>query len=159
MNTVDKNSASNQSALAENDQVTVRAYRADDLEACQLIAGSSTDYAHAVDENADAILVAEVNQRIVGFGFIQIWDWNKAAWLGELVVDQPWRGGGVGRRLLQCLEDEARERGCRVTMDHPPSNHPVVTFYLNNGYRICGYNDSFFSKEQGGTALFLCKDL
>lgn len=143
----------------DKNNIVIRAYTSNDLDACQRIAGQSTDYAHALDENADAILVAEHGKDIIGFGFIQIWDWNQTAWLGELIVDKEWRNAGVGGRLLSHLEDEARNRGCRVTMDHPPSDHPVITFYLANGYRICGYNDNFYPGEQGSTALFLCKDL
>ena len=139
-------------------EVTLRPYVSDDLEACREIAGASTDYAHVVDENADAMEVATHNQAVIGFSFIQVWSWNQIAWLGDIVVASDWRGRGVGQALLRKMEERALEAGCRVIMDHPPSNHPVLTFYLSQGYRICGYNDSFFpGKDQ--TALFVAKSL
>jgi GNAT superfamily N-acetyltransferase len=136
-----------------------RPYQKSDLSACQKIAGSSTDYAHAIDINADAIEVAEVEGQVVGFAYIQVWPWNRVAWLGEVIVDPKFRGHGIGTLLLQRMEIRARDLHCRVIMDHPPADHQVVTYYLRHGYRICGYNDSFFSDRTTPTALFVCKEL
>ena len=52
----------------------------------------------------------------------------------------------------------ARQRGCRVVMDHPPVNHPAIPFYLARGYRICGYNDAFYDGDNR-TAIFIAKEL
>lgn len=138
--------------------VVLRPYRTEDLEACREIAGNSTDYAHVVDESADAMEVAIYQDTLIGFSFLQVWSWNQVAWLGDIIVADDWRGCGIGRALLSKMEQRAREAGCRVIMDHPPTNHPVVHFYLSQGYRMCGYNDTFFPGENP-TALFLCKAL
>jgi len=33
-------------------------------------------------------------------------------YVSELIVDEPWRGRGLGARLLEAVQAEARERGC-----------------------------------------------
>jgi GNAT superfamily N-acetyltransferase len=141
------------------DQLFLRPWSAADRGACQQIAGSSTDYAHAIDANADAIEVAVLDNLVVGFAYIQVWNWNRVAWLGEMVIDRDYRGRGVGRALLRRMEDRARELGCRVIMDHPPASHPAINYYLKNGYRVCGYNDRFYSDSKETTAIFVCKEL
>ena len=145
-------------AEAARPAVDMRPYRHEDRSACQRIAGRSQDYAHAVDLNADIIEVAEAGGNVVGFAYLQIWGWNRVAWLGEIVVDPDYRHAGIGTRLLSRMEQRARDAGCRVVMDHPPANHPAVPFYLSRGYRICGYNDSFYDAANS-TALFVAKEL
>lgn len=144
---------------ASLDQLSVRPWTSADRDACQRIAGSSTDYAHAIDANADAIEVAVFDSLVIGFAYIQVWNWNRVAWLGEIVIDRDHRGRGVGRALLRRMEDRARDLGCRVIMDHPPASHSAISYYLKNGYRICGYNDRFYSDSNETTAIFVCKEL
>lgn len=139
--------------------VAIRPYTERDAEACQRIAGSSMDYAHVLDDNADAVEVAVREDRVVGFAYIQVWPWNRLAWLGDVLVEPESRGMGIGTRLVERMEARAREFGCLVLMDHPPANHPAVQFYLSKGFRICGYNDRFYPDARDSTALFLCKDL
>lgn len=143
----------------EQFELNMRPYRASDLDACRQLAGRSADFAHAVDESADSFIVAEHRGEIVGLAFLQVWQWNRVAWLGEIIVDPKWRGHGVGTRLLQRMEAEARKLGCRAVMDHPPPSHPSVAFYLKHGYRICGYNDAFFDDPGAATALFVQKNI
>lgn len=140
-------------------EVVIRPYEEQDAEACRRIAGSSMDYAHVLDTNADAVEVAVREGRVVGFAYIQIWPWNRLAWLGDVVVEPAARGAGTGTRLVERMEARAREMGCRVLMDHPPASHPAVRFYLSRGFRICGYNDRFYPDARDSTALFVCKDL
>jgi streptothricin acetyltransferase len=144
---------------ASPDEFFLRPWTAADRDACQRIAGSSTDYAHAIDANADAIEVAVRDNQVIGFAYIQVWNWNRVAWLGDIVIERDYRGRGVGRALLRRMEDRARALGCRVIMDHPPASHPAINYYLQNGYRICGYNDRYYSDSKETSAIFVCKEL
>ncbi len=139
--------------------IVIRPYDEGDAEDCRRIAGSSMDYAHVLDSNADAVEVAVREGRVVGFAYIQVWPWNGLAWLGDVLVEPASRGLGIGTGLVARMEARARTLGCRVLMDHPPAHHPAVQFYLSRGFRICGYNDRFYPDANGSTALFLCKDL
>lgn len=141
------------------ERVSLRAWTAADRAACQRIADSSTDYAHAIDANADAIEVAVLDGQVIGFAYIQVWTWNRVAWLGEIVIERDHRGRGIGRSLLRRMEERARDLGCRVIMDHPPASHPAIGYYLKNGYRVCGYNDRYYANSNETTALFVCKEL
>lgn len=140
-------------------EITFRSYRREDEPACSRIAGRSVDYAHKLDLNADVIEVAEIDGKVVAFAFLQIWEWSRVGWLGEIVVDPDRRHLGIGTRLLSHMEACAQQRGCRAVMDHPPANHPAIPFYLSRGYRICGYNDAFYDDESNRTALFIAKEL
>jgi N-acetylglutamate synthase-like GNAT family acetyltransferase len=66
----------------------------------------------------DRVIVAELEGRVIGLGHLQVaptieYD-RPAAKIGALVVSDARRGQGVGRTLVQALEDEARLRGCEV---------------------------------------------
>lgn len=136
-----------------------RPYTSGDREACQSIAGLSTDYAHALDDSADAIEVVVLDGRVIGFAYIQVWRWNRVAWVGDVLIEDEHRNKGYGSALLLRMEDRARELGCQVIMDAPPSTHPVVSYYVKRGYRICGFNDRYYADTDVTTAIFVCKDL
>jgi len=64
----------------------------------------------------DRVLVADVDGRPVGLAHLQVTPAieheRPVAKLGALVVDEAWRGTGVGRALVRAVEEEARLRGC-----------------------------------------------
>jgi len=39
-----------------------------------------------------------------------------------------------------------------------PSLNPVLILYLKNGFRICGFNDRYYSNDGKEIALFLSYD-
>ncbi len=64
----------------------------------------------------------EVDGRIVGFASLSIrpslWQQAWIAYVGELVVDAPHRGRGIGKALLAFLTEFAKARGCtRLELD------------------------------------------
>jgi GNAT superfamily N-acetyltransferase len=66
----------------------------------------------------DRVIVAELDGRAVGLAHLQVAPAieleRPAAKIGALVVDEGHRGRGIGRALVETLEDEARTRGCEV---------------------------------------------
>ena len=64
----------------------------------------------------DRVLVAEVEGEVVGLAHLQVTPAierdRPAAKIGALVVDESRRGEGVGKALVEALDDEARARGC-----------------------------------------------
>ena len=66
----------------------------------------------------DRVVVAELDGEVVGLAHLQVSPAierdRPAGKLGALVVDEAHRGHGVGRALVQAMEDEARLRGCEV---------------------------------------------
>ena len=66
----------------------------------------------------DRVVVAELDGAVVGLAHLQVTPAleheRPAAKLAALVVDADQRGHGVGRALVEAMEDEARLRGCEV---------------------------------------------
>ncbi|HMI29989.1 MAG TPA: GNAT family N-acetyltransferase [Gaiellaceae bacterium] len=91
----------------------------------------------------DRVLVADLDGRAVGLGHLQVAPAiereRPAAKIGALVVDEGHRGQGVGRALMQALEDEARLRGCELlfltTAERRDDAH---AFYEHVGLELTG---------------------
>ena len=66
----------------------------------------------------DRVVVAEVDGAVVGVAHLQVSPAierdRPVAKIGALVVDETQRRRGIGRMLVQALEDEARLRGCEL---------------------------------------------
>jgi GNAT superfamily N-acetyltransferase len=66
----------------------------------------------------DRVLVADADGCAVGLAHLQVTPSlereRPAAKLGALVVDDAYRGRGIGRALVDATEQEARSRGCEL---------------------------------------------
>jgi|SRR5262245_65222752 GNAT superfamily N-acetyltransferase len=66
----------------------------------------------------DRVVVAELDGEVVGLAHLQVSPAiereRPAGKIGALVVDEAQRGHGIGRALVQAIEDEARLRGCEL---------------------------------------------
>jgi len=66
----------------------------------------------------DRVAVAEVDGAVVGLAHLQVTPAierdRPAAKLGALVVDEAHRGHGIGRLLVEAMEEEARRRACEL---------------------------------------------
>lgn len=71
----------------------------------------------------------------------------------DLLVLSDYRGQGVGRQLLQAVEQRAREMGCcKLTLEVQEGNHRARRVYEAAGFEQPEYHD-------GGKLLFLAKAL
>lgn len=72
----------------------------------------------------------------------------------DLAVLPGWRGGGIGRRLLDVVERKARVMGCcKVTLEVLENNHRAMRVYASAGFAQAVY------QGEGGAALFYAKKL
>ena len=97
----------------------------------------------------DRIVVAEVEHKPVGLAHLQVTPAlereRPAAKIGALVVDDAHRGHGVGRALVQAMEDEARLRGCELLfLTTAERRKDAQVFYEKIGFQETGKR---FAKE------------
>jgi predicted GNAT family N-acyltransferase len=79
--------------------------------------------------------IALYRGRVIGAGRLVLLE-DSTAQIGRMAVDQPYRRQGVGGRLLEYLEGEARAQGLQRCMLH--AQEYVKGFYASHGYREHG---------------------
>jgi len=99
----------------------------------------------------DRLLVAETDGVAVGLAHVNRWAnlvVDNRAEIVALVVDDKWRGQGIGRALLQAAEEWATQRGCSALQVRTNIvRQRAHEFYFQNGFR------------QAKTSLTLVKQL
>jgi GNAT superfamily N-acetyltransferase len=83
------------------------------------------------------VFVAEIDGLVVGFMKIhfEVKPWGLSCELDTMVVDEQRRGRGVGKRLLEELEDFARNNGAAgIRVDVLIPNYEGREFYERGGY-------------------------
>jgi GNAT superfamily N-acetyltransferase len=110
---------------------------------------------YAPPENYQPLLVVvrSADNRVVGGAIGNTW-WG---WLriDALWVDEAARYRGLGTRIMQTAEDEARQRGCHhVFLD--TMSFQALPFYLRLGYEVFGQLDDL---PVGHVRYFLQKSL
>jgi GNAT superfamily N-acetyltransferase len=94
-------------------------------------------------------LCAVCDQRAVGFGALTIksnllWSETLIGQVDEMVVDEAYRGRGIGTQILDHLISWARERGCnRIQLNTAIHRKDAHAFYEHRGFQRRAY---FYSK-------------
>ena len=88
----------------------------------------------------DCCLVAEIDGQVVG----AVWSrcLRGFGWTGEAVPElavalhAPWRGQGIGTRLLRVMLDELRTKGFAAVSLSVQRANPAARLYLRLGFRV-----------------------
>lgn len=94
----------------------------------------------------ECLLVADEMGLVQGFVDMTIsrWQWN--GWIEHLVVDPPFRGQGVGTRLLRAAERWARGSDLRaILIAVQPRNDPAIALVSGLGWKWAGCVERYFS--------------
>jgi len=106
-------------------------------------------YIRRMKDNWDFLLVAKLGKKLLGFSAFTV-DRNFAyagriAYIIELVVDEEWRGRGIGKALMKAVEKMARKLKCRaVELDSGFTRLRAHALYESMGYEKKCY---FFVKK------------
>ena len=106
--------------------------------------------------------VAEDGGVIVGFAAVAYEAWHARLVLWHLYVTPERRREGIGRALLERVEDHGHALGAkRVWLETSNINVPGIAAYARLGYTLCGldttlYDDLPYANE---SALYLAKRL
>ena len=122
-------------------------------------------------KNPDAILLVAVDDlapsrrrnRILGTALMWVTKWNRTGYLVELAVAKEHQRRGIALKLVQDLAKRASGLGLRaIIVETQPDNKAGMDFYLHSGFRLCGYNDRYYTNNPASSheiALFFSLEL
>ena len=106
--------------------------------------GWAEQYIHAAEQNAEVfsgdreaygVYLATVEGSVVGFVYVQFYQWNRLAQIQGLAVEPSYQRQGIATELVKEAERFARERGARgIYVDTPTLNRKGRDFYEAIGY-------------------------
>ena len=134
--------------------IYVRAARHDDLDACVALLEQlfrlERDFSaqpllqrqglqQLLESDANQVLVADNGGEVVGMLSVQrlisTAEGTAVGLVEDVVVDAKWRGQGVGRLLMDALDDWARGEGlARLQLLADQHNHHALAFYQRLGW-------------------------
>jgi GNAT superfamily N-acetyltransferase len=104
--------------------------------------GAEWFYGRQTAVNDAAVFVAETENRLVGFAYLQYEERNyadlleKAVRLHDLYVAEDARGSGAGRRLLEAAIDAAKGFGAdKLVLSVAAKNEYARAFFEHSGFR------------------------
>ena len=100
-------------------------------------------YERGLSGNSQIYLCASNADDVVGFASLTIknnlWQAAKVGHIDELIVDEKYRGCGLGTQLLEDIISQARQRGCaRVELDSAFHRTKAHQFYERHGFENPG---------------------
>ena len=96
-----------------------------------------------------------------GFAAVEYEPWHNRLVLWFLYLAPAWRRRGLGRALLERVEEHGRTRGAtHVWLETSNVNVPGVAAYERLGYALCGADSLYYGRySPGETAIYLAKRL
>lgn len=114
-------------------------------------------------KNPNAILLVAEENSILGTALMWVVEWNKTGYLVELAVSKEQQRKGIGSKIIDELVMRAKEKGLRaIIVETQPDNKVAMDFYLKKGFRLCGYNDHYYTnspKSSHEIAIFFALDI
>jgi len=117
------------------------------------------DFKKILENDEDYFFVVEDKKKIVGFSGISHNDWNNTARIIDIFVLPEYRGKGCSDELIKKIKLEARKLKVRTIIAEAPSLSNALATYLRNGFRVCGFNDRYYSNDAKEIAIFLSFDI
>jgi len=116
------------------------------------------NYEKLISSESSEMFVLELNNEIIGFFGLEYENWNNTSRIIGVFMHPDYRRKGYGTKMVQFLINHLKNNNYRSLIAEAPSLSPALPFYLKNGFRICGFNDRYYSNEGKEVALFLSYD-
>lgn len=117
------------------------------------------DFKEIIENKNNCFLIAEEKDKVVGFSGIKYLAWNNTARVIDIFVHPDYRGKGCSDELMKKVKTEAKKLKVRTIIAEAPSSNKALGFYLRNGFRVCGFNDRYYSNDAKEIAIFLSFDI
>lgn len=115
-------------------------------------------FRHAVRSPTISTLVAEAGGVSLGYSMVHRRAGSSQGRLTSIAVSPEAGGRGLGRRLLEAAEADARRHGCdKLRLEVRADNAPAQALYEGSGYRRFETVEDYY--EDGETAWRYEKDL
>ncbi|MCB6185214.1 GNAT family N-acetyltransferase [Leeia sp. TBRC 13508] len=107
----------------------------EDPNSIRMISQGVTEYGRqfSTDGNAEPLNISLFLDSILIAGAIARTEYQRL-FVSYLWVDTDWRGTGLGKQILERLEEEAKLRGCKDALIETLLD-PIANFYEKQGYR------------------------
>ncbi|MDO8436051.1 MAG: GNAT family N-acetyltransferase [bacterium] len=117
------------------------------------------DFGETIENKNNCFLVAEEGNKIIGFSGIRFFKWNNTSQIIDIFVHPNHRGKGYASRFINRIKAEAKKFKARTIIAEAPSLNNVLAVYIKNGFRVCGFNDRYYSNSAKEIAIFLSFDM
>jgi GNAT superfamily N-acetyltransferase len=106
------------------------------------VSGAERYYASRAEAKNAAVLVALLDERVVGFAYLEYEKLDyanlleNAAWLHDLYVDEAARETGAGKALIHAAKDTGKMLGAdKLVLTVAAKNEYARTFFTRTGFR------------------------
>jgi ribosomal protein S18 acetylase RimI-like enzyme len=107
-------------------------------------AQEAVDYRKYLADPTKAIFLAHVDGEIAG-RIILRQNWNKYAYIEDIVVDEKFRRRGIGRALIDQARQWARQMDLPgIMLETQNNNVRACRFYESCGFKIGGFDNSVY---------------
>lgn len=117
------------------------------------------DFKKIIKSSSDYFYIGIKDGKIVGFSGFHYYQWNNSAFIIDIFIHPNFRSQGYGSYFIKRIIQEAKKTKARTIMAEAPSLNKVLSVYLKNNFRICGFNDRYYSNSGKEIAFFLARDL
>lgn len=105
-----------------------------------------------------AHLVAQEDDRLLGYASLAAGPAPATCWVTDLVVSPVKRRQGVGAKLVLAAQKWAQQHGYqRLVLEMQSKNHPAIRLAQKLAFEFAGYSDRYYENQD--IALFFAKRL
>jgi ribosomal-protein-alanine N-acetyltransferase len=106
--------------------------------------------------DASELTVAISQENILGYTVA--WFLDDEVHLANVAVRQRFRGGGIGRALVEAVMSRAKQTGAeRVVLEVRRSNAEAQRLYETLGFLPAGVRKNYYTKEKEDAILMTCQ--